>query len=144
MDYFIQISYLSSLTVFFSGQKTDRICGFGVMAKKITICCPFSETFWSGKVRDYLPLIYYKSLFNMNFQFVRFVVTTSFSSRWWPHEKQWRHENTMWYISSVFPPISIFWCATTILKSDFVFVECLHCYERILEFSQFSPRKHFK
>ena len=48
----------------------------------------------SQEFMDYLPLIYKKSLFNMNFQFVRWlVVTTSISSKW-------LHENTTWYIIS--------------------------------------------
>ena len=79
------------------------------------------------------------------------VVTIEFSSKWWRHEntirwlvvtigfssKWWHHENTMQYILSIFQLISIFRCATMILKSDFMFVESLHWYEIILELLQF-------
>ena len=59
---------------------------------KITISCPFCEI-----LMDYLLLIYNKSLFNINFQFVCWlVVTTSFSSKWRRHEKWWCHENALY------------------------------------------------
>ena len=84
------------------------------------------------KFMDYFPLIYNKSLFNMNFQFVCWLlVTTSFSSKWW------RCENTTWYILSIFSLISIFCRATMILKNNFVFVKSLQWYEIVIEFLQF-------
>ena len=106
IDYFIQISYFSSLTVFFwpktfRNRQNTRVLGWWPKSNYIFSISWNFLTRQSQEFIDYLPLIYKKSLFNMNFQFVRWlVVTTSISSKW-------LHENTTWYIIS-FPTRFIF------------------------------------
>ena len=103
---------------------------------------PIPEIAWPDKVRSSLDFCHWFIIkfYLIYFQFVQFLhfqVATSFSSKWWRHENWWRYEKATWYLFSVFPLISIPWCATTILKSDFKFVESLRQYEIILEVLQF-------
>ena len=160
IDHFFQISYHPSLTVFFRSETFMKQIEFRVFAWWPEIIISF--IFWNFLTRQsqkswiFLPLIYGKTWFNMNFQFIcwLFVPTsfsskswhknpwshenaTSFSSKWWRYENGWRRENATWYILSIFPLVSIFWCATMILKTDFIFAESLHWCEIILEFFQF-------
>ena len=123
--------YISLLLPFFSGQKIFKNIenwDFWRMIKNnyfLSISWNFL-TRESRESMDFLPLIYNENLFNMNFQFVHWLVV------FLQNDDVMKIDDFMkiyTHFNFLYP--------TMILKSYFMFVEILYWYEIILEFLQF-------